>query len=263
MSVLWPAWVWTARPEWRGLFVSHSEKLSFRDSIKCRSVIESDWYREWFSGSAGWQLSDDQNAKGLFTNTRSGLRMALGITGGNTGFRGNAVVMDDPIAAGEAFSKPARDEVIRRWDYELSNRLNVPDRDALVIIMQRLHDEDLSGHLLARGGYEHLCLPTEFEPERRSVTYHVVAGSPASPPPATLQLAGNAPPTALAFERRMFWQDPREQAGELLFPALYTPEVIDNEKAPRQPLLRRPAPAASQPRGWQHVPDRVVAILEA
>src|SRR5207245_2605857 len=149
--------------------------------------------------------------------------------GGNTGFRGNAVVMDDPIAAGDAFSKPTRDEVIRRWDYELSNRLDFPERDALVIIMQRLHEDDLSGHLLSQGGYEHLCLPTEFERERRCIT-QVDLG---------------------AEGRRELWRDPRDQDGELLFPAIYSAEVIEAEKRRGSTYFsgqhqQRPTPAGGE-----------------
>jgi hypothetical protein len=65
MLLRWPAWMWTHRPEWRGLFASHSEKLSLRDSLKCRTLIEGAWYSEAFSAPAGWVLSEDQNAKGL------------------------------------------------------------------------------------------------------------------------------------------------------------------------------------------------------
>lgn len=210
VAVLWPAWVWTQRPEWRAIFTSHAEKLALRDSVRSRAVIESDWYLEQFSVPDGWELSGDQNAKGYYTNTRSGMRMALGVGSGATGFRANAIVTDDPIAATAAHSKLARDEVARWWDEEMSMRLDDQHRDARVIIMQRLHDEDLSGHVLRQGGYEHLCLPSEFDSRRRAITYRTVKNGRAM--------------------REELFRDPRQADDELLFEALFPADVLAQAK---------------------------------
>jgi predicted phage terminase large subunit-like protein len=211
VSVFWPAWVWATRPSWRGIFSSYAGDLAIRDSVRCRSLIEDDWYRSNFQtgrpGFEKWSLSSDQNVKSYFRNTRTGERMSLSVGGKATGFRGDCVVVDDPLNAKEAMSKLARDEAIYWWDKVMSSRLNDMAKGARVIIMQRLHENDLSGHVLRQNEYEHLCLPSEFNSKRRSQTYIKVDG-----------------------EREPFWQDPRTEDGELLFPKLFSQEVLKQAK---------------------------------
>src|SRR5258707_11615896 len=168
VSVFWPAWVWITKPEWKGLFSSYASELAIRDSVKCRTIIESDWYRQGFQN--GWNLSADQNRKDFFQNTKQGFRISLSVGGKGTGFRGDAVIVDDPLNAADATSKAIRDSTIAWWDQTMSSRLNDQATGARVIIMQRLHEDDLTGHVLLTGGWEHLCLPSEFEPKRKSVT---------------------------------------------------------------------------------------------
>ena len=74
VTVLFPAWVWINRPEEQWLFASYSASLSKRDSIKCRRIIESQWYREFFG--IEWKLASDQNEKMRFNNSREGYRIA-------------------------------------------------------------------------------------------------------------------------------------------------------------------------------------------
>lgn len=231
VSVFWPAWVWLRNPAWRGLFASYAMDLSIRDSVRCRALITSDWYAGAFA--PGWKLSGDQNVKSYFQNDRTGFRLSLSVGGRATGFRGDCVVVDDPLNAREQHSAAARREVLFWWDKVMSSRLSDPRRGARVIIMQRLHEEDLSGHVLRQGGYEHLCLPSEFEPERRSAT-------------------------------SIGWSDPRREAGEPLFPGLFPREVLE---AARRELgsadyagqhQQRPAPAegALFKRAWFRRYDR-------
>ncbi len=211
VSVFWPAGVWIGKPDWRGIFSAYAGELALRDSLRCRALIESQWYRETFSDPAGWTLSGDQNVKSYFTNTKTGSRLALSVGGKATGFRGDAIVVDDPINATEAPSKLVREDAIFWWDKVMSTRLNDPRRGARVIIMHRLHEQDLSGHVLAQAGYEHLCLPSEYDLSRAAVTYHVVAN-------------GHGP------ERHQFFRDPRTEEGELLFPAVFPRAVLDQAK---------------------------------
>lgn len=209
VAVLWPAWIWTQRPEWRSLFASYAAELSTRDSVRCRQVIESEWYQLNFARPAGWGLRDDQNTKHNFHTTRGGFRYATSVGGGGTGHRGDLVAIDDPLNASDAHSKAARDEAIRWLGQTMSSRLNDMQTGRMVMIMQRLHEDDPSGFVLAGGGWEHLCLPSEFEPERRSVTHAVRSG-----------------------ERAEFYRDPRERPGELLFPAKFPQQVLDEAKGP-------------------------------
>lgn len=197
VCVFWPAWVWLRNPGWRALCASYSGDLALRDSVKCRTLIESSWYRETFKPD--WELSEDQNTKTAFQNTKFGGRMALSVGGKVTGFRGDAAVVDDPHNATEVDSKILREAALDWFDKALSTRLNDPRKGVKVVIMQRLHEGDLAGHILEQGGYEHLCLPAIFEPDRRATT-------------------------------SIGWSDPRQNAGELLFPEMFTEEVLGKLK---------------------------------
>lgn len=206
VSVLWPAWMWALEaqlgrpggPGWRGLFSSYASELAIRDSVKCRALVESEWYQRAFVRDR-WELSSDQNVKSYFQNTKLGFRASLSVGGKTTGFRGDAIVVDDPLNAVDAHSKAARDAAIRWWDQAMGNRLNDLRKGVRVVIMQRLHEEDLSGHLLRQGGWVHLCLPTKFEPKRKCVT-------------------------------AIGWSDWRSKADELLFPALFPADVVAAEE---------------------------------
>lgn len=224
VTVLWPAWVWTHRPAWRGLFASYAYDLAERDSVRCRTLIRSDWYQV-FMETGAWRIVADQDTKGYFVNSASGFRFSTSVGAQATGWRGDAVIVDDPLSAKEAPSKLARQEAIYWWDKVMSSRLNDMNRGARVIIMQRLHENDLAGHVLAEGGYEHLCLPSEFDPRRRARTYHdLPVGAPEGR--AHSQVA----PAPTTRERRLLWQDPRTEEGELLFPALFPPSVLAQAK---------------------------------
>lgn len=196
VSVLWPTWVWVKNSKWRSLFGSYDKDLAIRDTMKSRSVLESQWYRETFRPK--WKMSIDQNQKSWYENTDRGVRMALSVSGKGTGFRGDAIVADDPLNAEDQYSDAAIEQCIRWWDQTMSSRLNNMATGSKVIIMQRLSDRDLSAHVLEQGGYEHLCLPSEFEPERRSFT--------------------------------SIGRDPRTEAGELLFPGLFPQGVLNRAK---------------------------------
>lgn len=162
VAVFWPTWVWTFKPELRWLFASYAEKLSIRDSLKCRRLIESLWYQALWGDV--FRLASDQNEKKRFENDRTGYRIATSVGGTGTGEGGDVVVFDDPHKVDEVESDVVREGVIDWWDGTMTTRLNDPDEGAFVGVMQRIHERDLAGHLLAKGGYTHLCLPAEYSP---------------------------------------------------------------------------------------------------
>ena len=167
VCVFWPAWVWIDHPESRWLFASHREALAIRDSLRCRTLIESDWYqRRWGNR---FQLRKDQNQKQRFENDKTGYRV-VGPMSAGTGERGDYVVVDDPHTVDQAESDAQRTAAVEWWNGSMSTRLNDPSKGHKVVIQQRLHESDLTGDLLQRGGYAHLCLPAEFEPDRRCGT---------------------------------------------------------------------------------------------
>jgi len=160
VNVFFPAWVWTFAPEKKFLFSSYAQDLAIRDSQLCRTLISSNWYQ------SKWQvkLKSDQNRMDRFSNTMSGIRLAVGVGGGATGEGGDFIIVDDPIKAQEANSEAARKNANEWWDNTMSTRGNNPKTVARIVIMQRLHADDLTGHLLeSEERYEHLCLPAEYE----------------------------------------------------------------------------------------------------
>jgi predicted phage terminase large subunit-like protein len=251
IAVLWPTWVWLREPALRWLFVSYAEKLSKRDSLKCRRIIESQGGRHeggtlvervGYQGmlrllGQDWELASDQNEKMRFENTATGYRLSTSVGGTATGEGGDIIVVDDPHKADEVESDVQRENVHEFLDGTLSSRLNDPTTGRLVVVMQRLHEDDATGHLLAQGGYEHLCLPAEYEPSHPFI-----------------------------------WpDDPRTEPGELLWPEHFDRDAIDTLK--RQmgsyraagQLQQRPAPAEGgifKTAWWSYYDPTVLARLD-
>lgn len=167
VGVLWPTWIWVRRPDRRFLNASYIAQLATRDCVKSRRLITSPWFQARFGHR--FHLTGDQNEKTKYENNASGFRAAYGV-GGATGEGGDFIVVDDPHNIIEGESEARRGEVLIWWDEVMSTRLNDPKTGAHVIVMQRVHERDLSGHVLEQGGYEHLMLPAEYDPKRSCVT---------------------------------------------------------------------------------------------
>jgi predicted phage terminase large subunit-like protein len=215
VSVFWPCWEWTRFPERRWLFASYAQSLATRDSLKCRRLIQSHWYKECYGHK--FSLTGDQNQKTRFENDRTGYRLATSVGGLGTGEGGDRIIVDDPHNVLEAESNAIRSTTLTWWDETMASRGNDPKTVAKVIVMQRVHEDDLSGHVLAQGGYEHLCLPAEFD------------GRPSK---STIE-----------------WSDPRSALGELLCPERFgEPELAElklrlGSRAAAGQLQQLPAPA--------------------
>jgi predicted phage terminase large subunit-like protein len=177
-GVFWPAWEWLGAPHIRWLFASYAKDLAVRDSVKCRRLIQSRggrtdgtlFERIGYQGALAllhdepWSLTGDQNAKEKYETTLTGMRLATGVDGVATGEGGDRVVVDDPLNAKQARSDADRGNANRWWDETMTTRFNNAQA-AAVIVMQRLHEQDLTGHLVEQGGWHHLCLPAEYEPK--------------------------------------------------------------------------------------------------
>lgn len=198
VSVFWPTWVWIAKPEFQWLYTSYAEKLSVRDNVKSRRIIQSKWFQSRWGHR--FKLTGDQNEKIKFENDRRGYRLATSVGGKNTGEGGDNIVVDDPHNVIEGESDTIRNKTLDFWDETMSSRLNDQKTGAKIIVMQRVHQKDLSGHVIAKNaGYVHLCLPMEFEPKTRCVT-------------------------SLPFK------DPRKEFGELLWPDRFDADVVEDLK---------------------------------
>jgi predicted phage terminase large subunit-like protein len=193
-SVLFPAWVWLTYPHAKFLCSSHAAVLSTRDSVRCRDLIRSEWYLKTFFPT--WSIKKDQDEKTYYVNTAFGWRYSLGVGSNATGWRPNFHISDDLLDAKKAESENERKSVNEWYDTAMSTRLQ-DVRKGHLLIMQRLHEKDLAGHLLESRGdnYELLCLQAEYDP------------------------------TALPTSANRLFNDPRN-THELLFPQIYDESSI-------------------------------------
>ena len=198
VSVFWPCWSWIHKPSSRWLFSSYAQDLSTRDSLKCRRLVQSPWYQSHWGHK--FYLTGDQNQKTRYENNHTGYRLATSVDGMATGEGGNFIVIDDPHSIKQVESDIMRKSVLTWYDEVMSTRLNDKKKDSIVIVMQRSHHEDLSGHVLSKElGFTHLMLPAEYEPDRKCKT-------------------------VLGF------RDPRKKVNELLWPERMGKKEIEEQK---------------------------------
>lgn len=226
VSVLWPSWVWTRRPGAQFLAAAHVGKLSMRDARKMRAIVMSPWYQRRFgdlevvenldawADLEGARLTADQTAKTYFHNQAGGYRVSGSVGGGaGTGEGGDFLILDDPMKSEHAQRERRREEVNEWLGTTWSTRHNDPERSADVLIMQRQHPDDATTKLLSVWeDVVHVVLPMRFEPER-------------------------------AY--RSHWGgDPRTEPGELLHPARFSEEVVQQLERtivnPEAQLQQRP-----------------------
>jgi predicted phage terminase large subunit-like protein len=166
VSVMWPAWEWITDPAQKFLCASYSGTLSTRDNLKTRRLLQSPWYQERWGYM--FKFAGDQNAKQRFENDKTGYRLATSVGGTATGEGGSRLILDDPHGAQAAQSEAMRESDLEWFDMVWSTRLNNPKTDAMVTVMQRLHEQDISGHILNDiKGWEHICIPAEWDGKHR------------------------------------------------------------------------------------------------
>lgn len=162
VTVAWPAWEFGRNPSQQILAASYSEKLSMKHNVDCRLVLQSDWYHQTFPEV---RLSGDQNEKSKFITTKRGHRIATSVNGTATGEGGNILILDDPINPKKALSDVERTSANDWVDQTWSTRKNNPKKSHEVVVMQRLHVNDTTGHVLSKDPekWEHLVIPQEAE----------------------------------------------------------------------------------------------------
>jgi predicted phage terminase large subunit-like protein len=190
--VFWPAWEWARDPSLRWFCASYDQRLSTRDSVRCRALVSSPWYRRNWGDR--FRLTDDQNQKTYYETDAGGYRLATSVGAHGTGEHPDRIIIDDPHDPIGAESESERQRTIDWWDLTMSTR-GVARDVRRVIIMQRLTDNDLSAHVLKEGDWVHICLPMWYEP-------------------------GRMPATPLG------WNDWRTEEGQLLIPELFSEEKL-------------------------------------
>lgn len=195
VCVMWPAWEWTTNPGCQWQFGSYADTLSVRDSLRCRTLLDSPWYQQMFGEV--WRPKYGRWLSDWLENTSGGIRAAVSVGGSATGFHAHRQVVDDPIKAADAHS-PAALERAKVWWFETMASRVIPGNNTRTIIMQRLHDRDLAG-IAAEQGYTVLSIPMEFSSSRR-------------------------------FTTQLGWTDPRTEDGELLCEQRWPAEEVARRK---------------------------------
>jgi predicted phage terminase large subunit-like protein len=196
VSVMWQAWEWTI-PRLRSmrfLTTAYNDGPVKRDTRKCRDLILSEWYQSLWP-----EVVLTRTGETSFANSETGTREGTAF-GSLTSQRGDRLIIDDPHSTETAESAAERAATTRKFREGALNRLNDQQKSAIVIIMQRLHEDDVTGVALKlQMDFVHLCLPMEFEAERRCAT-------------------------SIGFI------DPRTQDGDLLDPARFPRPVVETLK---------------------------------
>jgi predicted phage terminase large subunit-like protein len=193
VAIAWPCWTWARKadpnfplvgPGTRFLCASYGANKAQQDGVTARRLIGSEWYQRLWGKRV--RIQKDRDNQEQYDTSAGGSRISTGIPE-SLGKGGIIRIIDDPVKTDEVESEKVMDSIIRAYDEVWSTRSNNAMLGAEVIIMQRLGERDLSGHVLERSGWVHLCLPARYEPQRHCST-------------------------------RLGWEDPRTEDGEPLAP---------------------------------------------
>jgi len=165
-DVFWPAWEWAiGKSHLRYVTFSYSASLTERDNRRFGDLVTCAEYRALYGDVVQIVKKGDT----LVSNTKKGWKLASSVGGVGTGERGDRIILDDPHNVKEAESEIVRTETVRWFRESMSNRLNNLQSGAIVIIMQRVHADDVSGVILDLGlKYCHLCVPMEYDSKRQA-----------------------------------------------------------------------------------------------
>lgn len=202
-DVFWPAWEWIHKPHYRYVCTSYSAALTERDNGRFSTVIQADIYRAMWGDR--FKVKRDSMTK--VENDKTGWKIATSTEGMGTGERGDRVIVDDPHNVKDGESDAVLKSTLQYFSEVLPSRVTNPISSAMIVIMQRVRENDVSGWILERDlGYTHLMLPMEYEPDRKCYTF-----LPSDPD-------------------TVFFEDPRTEVGELLFPGRMPSFVVERDK---------------------------------
>ena len=231
-------------PKLRFICVSYSDALAAALARQFRQVVNSGWYRALFPGT---RLSKDAGTECV--TTAGGGRLATSIGGTLTGRGADMIIVNDPLKAEDASSKTVRDDVNEWYTTALVSRLNDKARDVMIVLMQRLHEDDLAGHLLQSGDWHHLNLPAIAEEDQSIAlgpeqTHDRKRGDVLHPGRESLQ-------TLMRI---------KEEVGSLTFPAQYQQSPVPHEgNLIRRQWLKYYDQLPERDTGWQIVQSWDVA----
>jgi predicted phage terminase large subunit-like protein len=223
-DVFWPAWEWGPRnmPWLRYVCASYSNHLTERDNLRCRNIVVNQRYRRLWGQRFG--ISNEQFTKIKFANDQTGWKLATSVGGIGVGERGDRFIIDDGNNTMEMESEVTRNTTNMWFTEVVPDRLNNQSKSAIVVIQQRLHEDDISGVALSRQmGYTHLCVPMEYVPRI------YVNGFDANDDIRTY-----IDDDANKVEE-VFWEDPRSEDGELAWVERFPRNVVEDLKRDKGP----------------------------
>ncbi|MDB5497292.1 MAG: terminase [Phenylobacterium sp.] len=165
------AWVLGKWPGFKVMIVTHDERLGLAHTEKIRKLLQADWYQR---ACPGTRLDPDHNRAGDFQTTAGGHVFARSLESGTTGHGADWIIIDDPLDAGVVQSAAARDRAYGLIVEKFASRLNSQAAGAIVLVMQRLHPDDVAGQLLEGGGFKHVVVQQIAETE----TTYLIDGKP-------------------------------------------------------------------------------------
>ena len=159
VSVAFIAWLLGHRPAVQVIVASYAQDLADKHARDCRQLMGSEFYQNAFET----RLSMSKAAVNEFMTTEGGTRISTSVGGPMTGRGADFIIIDDPIKPNDALSEPVRNSTNEWFDSTVLSRLNDKKEGCIILIMQRLHEDDLTGHLLESGGWRHLSFPALAE----------------------------------------------------------------------------------------------------
>lgn len=163
-SVAFPAYCLGRNPTLKFICASYSQGLAAKHASDFRRVLDSDWYGRVFGHGEPFKNTENE-----VQTPEGGFRFATSVGGTLTGRGGDVIIIDDPLSAAEAHSKTSRERVNSWFSSTLLSRLDNKKTGAIIVIMQRLHPEDLTGHLLEEDGWTLVSLPAVAPDDREII----------------------------------------------------------------------------------------------
>lgn len=169
VSVIFLPWVWVTYPSIKFIYVSYSENLALEHAQFSKNLINSDWYQSFFGDC--FKMNRSEDSKHFYANTNGGFRKSTGTGGQITGSGADFLIVDDGQNPKRAASQKERKNTTDFWDYTLYSRLNQLDIGIRINVQQRLHEKDLTGHLLDTNPdqYELIKIPAEITDKSQPV----------------------------------------------------------------------------------------------